>query len=53
MSVIVLSENTKDNTALNPNLVCRGCLKGSGNMKNLVEEGLDDDFFTYTEIPVS
>ncbi|CAB3242580.1 unnamed protein product [Arctia plantaginis] len=50
-----LTQSTKvdidDPVYYNSNLVCRGCLKRSGVMKNLVEWGLDVDFFAYTDVP--
>ncbi|XP_075989898.1 uncharacterized protein LOC142985548 [Anticarsia gemmatalis] len=32
-------------------LICRGCLKEWGPMKNMFHWGLDEDFFRYTDIP--
>lgn len=42
--------------SLNINLFsirCRGCLAESGEMKNMYEWGLCDDFFKFTNIEVS
>lgn len=33
-------------------LVCRGCLAGSGEMKNIREWGMIDDFYHVTNVQV-
>lgn len=35
-----------------PSMVCRGCLADSGEMKNMNEWGIMDDYFRVTAIEV-
>ncbi|KPJ18012.1 ATM interactor [Papilio machaon] len=37
---------------MDPTQVCRGCLNASGEMKNMIEYGLLEDFYKFSEVKV-
>lgn len=37
---------------MDPTQVCRGCLTSSGEMKNMIEYGLLEDFYKFSEVKV-
>ncbi|XP_045783521.1 uncharacterized protein LOC123879689 isoform X1 [Maniola jurtina] len=45
--------NIDDLSAIDLSLICRGCLATSGEMKNMVEWGLLDEFYKLTNVQVS
>nr|XP_034838843.1 uncharacterized protein LOC117994976 [Maniola hyperantus] len=45
--------NIDDLSAIDLSLICRGCLATSGEMKNMVEWGLLDEFYKLTNVQVN